>query len=122
MMSIEKVNLNEKIETIDEYWSPKIVAELNNQQVKVAKVMGEFLWHHHENEDELFYVVKGKLFIELRDKTLELNPGEFVVIPKGMEHRPYAPNEAWIMLFEPGSTLNTGNKISELTKIDLDKI
>lgn len=121
-MSIEKVNLNEKIETIDEYWSPKIVAELNNQQVKVAKVMGEFLWHHHENEDELFYVVKGKLFIELRDKTLELNPGEFVVIPKGMEHRPYAPNEAWIMLFEPGSTLNTGNKISELTKIDLDKI
>lgn len=121
-MEINKVNINSKLKTFNEYWTPKIVGELNNQFVKIAKFKGEFVMHKHEQEDELFYVIDGKLFIELIDKTLELNPGEFVVIPKGVEHKPYAPEEVSVMLFEPASTLNTGNTKNELTVTDLDKI
>jgi len=121
-MEINKVNLNSKLKTFNEYWTPKIVGELNNQFVKIAKFKGEFVMHKHEQEDELFYVIDGKLFIELVDKTLELNKGEFVVIPKGVEHKPYAPEEVSVMLFEPASTLNTGNTKNELTVSDLDKI
>ncbi len=121
-MEINKVNLQSKLNTFNEYWTPKIVGELNNQFVKIAKFKGEFVMHQHEQEDELFFVIDGKLFIELTDKTLELNSGEFVVIPKGIEHKPYAPDEVSVMLFEPASTLNTGNTENELTVSDLDKI
>lgn len=121
-MEIVKVNLQSKLDTFNEHWSPKIVGELNNQHVKLAKLKGEFVMHKHDNEDELFYVIEGHLFIELRDKTLELGPGEFVIIPKGVEHKPYAPEEVSIMLFEPASTVNTGNAESELTVTDLDRI
>lgn len=121
-MEINKVNLNSKLKTFNEYWTPKIVGELNNQSVKIAKFKGEFVMHKHEAEDELFYVLDGKLFIELIDKTLELNSGEFVIIPKGTEHKPYAPEEVSVMLFEPASTLNTGNTENEFTVSDLDRI
>lgn len=121
-MSIEKVNLSEKFNSFSDFWSPKIVGELNNQFVKVAKFKGEFTMHHHENEDELFLVTKGKLFIELEDKTLTLEPGEFVIIPRGAQHKPYAPDEVEVILFEPASTLNTGNKITDKTVKDLDRI
>ena len=121
-MEINKVNLNSKLKTFNEYWTPKIVGELNNQFVKIAKFKGEFVMHKHEQEDELFYVIDGKLFIELIDKTLELNSGEFVIIPKGIEHKPYAFDEVSVMLFEPTTTLNTGNTKNDLTVSDLDKI
>jgi len=121
-MTISKVNLQQKLNTFNEQWSPKIVGELNGQQVKIAKLKGEFVMHHHEKEDELFYVISGKLFIDLNDKTLVLEAGEFVIIPKGVEHKPYAPEEVCVMLFEPASTLNTGNAKSDLTVKDLDTI
>jgi len=121
-MEIKKVNLQSKLDTFNDHWSPKIVGELNNQFVKLAKLKGEFVMHNHEQEDELFYVIEGKLFIELTDKTLELNAGEFVIIPKGVDHKPYAPEEVSVMLFEPTSTLNTGNTENELTVARLDKI
>jgi mannose-6-phosphate isomerase-like protein (cupin superfamily) len=121
-MEINKVNVQSKLNTFKEYWTPKIVGELNNQFVKIAKFKGEFVMHKHEQEDELFYVINGKLFIELADKTLELNTGEFVIIPKGVEHKPYAPEEVSVMLFEPASTLNTGNTKNDLTVSNLDKI
>ena len=121
-MEIKKVNLKDKLETFNEHWTPKIVGELNNQFVKLAKFKGEFVKHSHEQEDELFYVIDGKLFIELDDKTLELNSGEFVVIPKGIEHKPFAPEEVSVMLFEPNTTLNTGNTNNEMTVSKLDKI
>lgn len=121
-MEIKKVNLKDKLEAFNEHWTPKIVGELNNQFVKLAKFKGEFVKHSHEQEDELFYVIDGKLFIELDDKTLELNSGEFVVIPKGIEHKPFAPEEVSVMLFEPNTTLNTGNTNNEMTVSKLDKI
>lgn len=121
-MNIKKVNLHAKLKTFTEHWSPKIVGELNNQHVKIAKLKGEFVMHHHANEDELFYVIAGKLFIELKDQTLELNEGEFVIIPKGVEHKPYAPEEVSILLFEPASTINTGNQESDLTVSSPEKI
>jgi len=119
---IRVVNLNSKLASFNEYWTPKIVGELNNQLVKIAKFKGEFVMHKHEQEDELFYVIKGTLFIELKNKTLELNAGEFVIIPKGIDHKPYSPKEVSVLLFEPASTLNTGNTKNALTVSDLDKI
>lgn len=121
-MEIKKVNLKSKLSTFNEHWSPKIIGELNNQLVKIAKLKGEFPKHHHEKEDELFYVIEGTLFIELENKTLELKAGEFVIIPKGIEHKPYAPEEVHVMLFEPSSTLNTGNTENDFTVSDLDRI
>jgi len=112
---MEKVNLAEKFGLFEEHWSPKIVGELNGQQVKLVKVLGEFDWHHHENEDELFLVVKGQMRIELRDQALHLGEGEFLVVPRGVEHRPVAEREAHVLLFEPASTLNTGNVRTEKT-------
>ena len=106
---MEKVNLAEKFGLFEEYWSPKIVGELNGQQVKLVKTLGEFDWHHHESEDELFLVVKGEMRIELRDRAVQLREGEFLVVPRGMDHRPVAEVEAHVLLFEPASTLNTGN-------------
>src|SRR5262245_51532654 len=106
---MEKVNLKEKLSLFTDYWNPKIVGELNGQQVKLAKLKGEFIWHHHDNEDELFYVVKGTLRMELREKTIVINEGEFLIVPRGVEHKPVANEEVHLMLFEPASTLNTGN-------------
>lgn len=119
---INKVNLSEKLSSIDEYWSPKIVGELNGQQVKVVKLKGSFVWHHHENEDELFLVLKGILKIHLKDKTVQLNEGEFFIVPKGVEHKPAADDEVHLLLFEPAGTLNTGNITNELTVNNPEKI
>ena len=121
-MEIQKVNLKDKLSSFDEFWTPKIVGELNSQFVKLAKFKGDFVRHHHDKEDELFFVVEGTLFIELDDKTLELKSGEFVIIPKGVPHKPYAPEEVSVMLFEPATTLNTGNQRNKWTKTDLDSI
>jgi len=122
MSKIKVVNLKEKFSSFNEYWTPKIVGELNGQHVKLAKVKGEFVMHNHENEDELFYVNKGILNIELEGETLEIKAGEFVVIPKGVNHKPFAKEEVEILLFEPISTLNTGDKTNDLTVSKLDKI
>lgn len=119
---MHKINLNQKFQLFSEHWSPKIVGELNGQHVKLAKLKGEFVWHKHINEDELFFVVKGALKIEFRDKEVVINEHEFLIVPKGVEHRPVADDEVWVMLFEPASTLNTGDTQSELTKSELDKI
>ncbi len=119
---VEKVNLAEKFSRFDEYWSPKIVGEVNDFHVKLAKLKGEFIWHHHEKEDELFLVVKGRLQIKLRDGLIRLEEGEFVVIPRGVEHLPVAEEEAQVLLFEPKSTLNTGNVRGERTVEDLERI
>lgn len=122
-MEISAIDLAEKFDLFAEHWSPKIVGELNGQHVKLAKLQGEFVWHKHDNEDELFFVVKGTLVIEFRDKELEIAPGQFVIVPKGVEHKPVAQEEVWVMLFEPASTLNTGDAgTSALTKEHLDKI
>lgn len=119
---MQKINLAEKFNTFSEHWQPKIIAELNNQKVIIAKVKGDFVNHQHENEDELFFVIEGNLFIELEDQTIELKAGEMLVIPKKTMHRPYAPEEVKLMLFEPKSTLNTGNTINEMTQENLEKI
>jgi mannose-6-phosphate isomerase-like protein (cupin superfamily) len=119
---MEKVNLKQKFSLFQDYWSPKIAGELNDSYVKLAKLKGEFVWHHHENEDELFLVVKGKLLIKLRDRDLWLNEGEFVVIPKGVEHLPIAEEEVHLLLLEPKSTLNTGNVRNERTVAELERI
>ncbi len=121
-MLIDKVNLAEKFSKFNDHFSPKIVGELNGQQVKLVKFAGPFVWHHHEHEDELFYVVKGKLKMQLREKSIEIFPGEFIIIPKGTEHCPDADDEVWIMLFEPATTLNTGNTENDLTKKELQII
>lgn len=119
---MDKVNLQEKLASFNDYWNPRIVGELNGQYVKLAKFKGEFVWHKHDHEDEMFMVVKGKFKIEFRDKTVELNEGEFIIVPKGVEHKPVADEEVEVMLFEPNTTLNTGNTRGELTKDTLEKI
>jgi len=110
---MDKVNLAQKLASFTEQWQPRIVGELNGQHVKVAKLQGEFVWHHHENEDELFLVVKGSMTIQLRDREIQLGEGEFFIVPRGVEHRPVAEEEAHIVLFEPAGTLNTGNVRNE---------
>ncbi len=122
MKEINKITLSEKFSLFSEYWSPKIVGELNGQNVKLAKFKGEFVWHKHDYEDEMFLVVDGILKIEFRDKTVTLNKNEFLIVPKGVEHKPIAENEVLVMLFEPASTLNTGDTENELTKHQLDWI
>lgn len=119
---MEKVIIAEKLKLFSEYWSPKIVGELNGQHVKLAKFHGKFVWHKHDNEDEMFLVVEGVLKMELRDKTIEINKNEFLIISKGTEHRPVADKEVSVMLFEPVSTLNTGDTVNELTKHILEMI
>lgn len=118
----EKVNLAEKFALFSDRFSPKIVGELNDSHVKLVKVKGEFIWHHHENEDELFLVVRGALTIRLRDRDVELEEGEFFIVPKGKEHMPVAQEEAWVVLLEPKTTLNTGNVTSQRTVAKLDAI
>lgn len=117
-----KINIAEKMQCINQHWHPKIIAELNGQQVKLAKLKGSFVWHKHEHEDELFYVIKGELSIEFRDKIVHLKSGEMLVVPRNVEHKPVALSEVEVMLFEPASTLNTGNTTNEFTKTKLDKI
>ncbi len=122
-MEINKINITEKLSLFSDHWNPRIVGELNGQHVKLAKFQGEFIWHKHDNEDELFLVLEGSFKMELRDKTIEMNKGDFIIIPKGVEHKPSAEKEVQIMLFEPAATLNTGNNSeSELTKKNLEWI
>ena len=121
-MDPKKVNLAEKFDLFKDHWNPKIVGELNGQHIKLARLKGDFVWHQHENEDELFLVIEGTLQIELVDRTLVVNPGEFAIIPKGTLHRPKASGEVKVLLFEPKTTLNTGNLENELTRKDLDQI
>jgi len=121
-MEIKTVNLNEKFNSFTDFWNPKIVGELNGQLVKLAKFKDEFVLHQHENEDEMFFVIDGKLMIELDDKTLEINPGEFAIIPKGTNHKPIAIGEVKVLIFEPKTTLNTGNTENNFTVKKLDEI
>jgi len=117
-----KVNLEEKLDLFNELWTPKIVGELNDSYIKLAKFKGEFVWHKHDNEDELFFVIKGRLLIKLKDKDVYLDPGEFIIIPKGVEHLPVAEEEVHVMLIEPKGTLNTGDTRGEYTKKTLNVI
>lgn len=119
---IEKVNLAEKFSRFEEHWSPKIAAEVNGFHVKLVKFQGEFVWHHHDSEDELFLVVKGRMMMKLQGQDIEVREGEFIVIPHGVEHKPVATEECHVLLFEPGSTLNTGNAENERTLHKLDRI
>jgi mannose-6-phosphate isomerase-like protein (cupin superfamily) len=119
---MQKINLEEKFSLITDYWNPHIAGELNGQQVKLVKFKGLFTWHHHENEDELFLVVKGNFTMEFRDKNIELKKGEFLIIPRGVEHRPNAIEEVSVLLFEPAATLNTCNIENEFTQKPLSKI
>jgi mannose-6-phosphate isomerase-like protein (cupin superfamily) len=139
----DKVNLAQKFSQIHEYWKPYVAGELNGQLVKLDKLKGEFVWHHHENEDEMFLVVKGRFRIEFREdhdqkqnnagegardtseaatRSVSLEPGEFIIVPRGVEHKPIADEECWILLFEPTSTLNTGNVVNEYTLRELEKV
>ena len=119
---MEKIDLNEKLSLIDKYWDPKIIGELNGQHVKIVKLKDKFVWHHHDNEDELFLVLSGKLKIEFRDKSVDLSEGEMIIIPRGVEHRPVAESEVHALLFEPKGTINTGNNDGEMTVKNPQKI
>ena len=119
---MQKVIIEDKFNLFSEYWSPKIVGELNGQHIKLAKLKGEFVWHKHDEEDEMFLVIDGVLKMELRDKTILINKNEFLIVPKGTEHRPVADSEVLVMLFEPATTLNTGNTENEMTKHFLETI
>lgn len=126
---MEKVNIADKLSQFSDYFNPRIAGELNGQQVKLVKFKGEFVWHHHEHEDELFYVIRGSFDMHLRsdnnpvsEEVITIFPGEFIIIPRGKEHKPVAKEEVEIMLFEPASTLNTGNQINEMTKKELKRI
>ena len=119
---VRKVNIAEKFAKISEFYKPHIAAELNEQMVKLVKANTEFVWHHHDHEDEMFLVVKGKFRMEFRDHHEWIKEGEFIVVPRGVEHRPVAEEECWIVLFEPASTLNTGNVINERTLPELQRV
>jgi mannose-6-phosphate isomerase-like protein (cupin superfamily) len=119
---MEKVNIQQKLSQFHDHWNPKIVGELNGQQVKLVKFQGEFVWHHHESEDELFLVVKGRFRMDFRDRQVWLEEGELLIVPRGIEHRPVAPEEVHVLLFEPASTLNTGNVTDKLTVREPDRI
>jgi len=120
--TVDKVNLAQKLALFAEHWSPKVVGELNGQQVKVVKLQGPFVWHHHEAEDELFLVLHGHLRMEFTDRTVDVTPGEFIIVPRGVEHRPVAEEEVHVLLFEPASTLNTGNVRGERTVEQLQRL
>jgi mannose-6-phosphate isomerase-like protein (cupin superfamily) len=123
---MQKVNLSEKLSLFSEHWSPKIAGELNGQQVKLVKFQGEFVWHHHDHEDELFLVVRGAFRMDYREggeeHAIDLREGEFLIVPRGVEHRPVADEEVHVLLFEPASTLNTGNVRGELTVDELQRV
>lgn len=117
---INKLNIKEKASLINDYWTPIIIGELNGQYIKLAKIKGEFIWHKHDDEDELFQVIEGQMQMHLRNEIIEVNKGEIIIIPKATEHKPVAHIETLILLFEPKSTLNTGNQVNDLTKYNLD--
>ena len=119
---MDKINIEEKLSLIKDHWNPRIAGELNGQQIKLAKFKGEFIMHKHENEDEMFLVLKGSFRMEMGDKSIEINEGEFLIVPKGVEHKPVADEEVSVMLFEPASTLNTGDKVNEYTRRNIEKI
>ena len=119
---MDKVNLAQKFSLFDEQWSPKLIGQLNGQQIKIAKIQGEFVWHHHADADEFFLVVHGKMTIKLPDRDVQLQEGEFLIVPRGVEHKPVAQKEAHILMFEPVGTLNTGNVQSERTVQDVERI
>lgn len=119
---MDKVNIEEKLGQIKEYWDPHIVGELNGQQIKLAKIKGSFVWHSHEKEDEMFLVLRGQMRMHLRDKTIVVNQNEFIILPKGVEHMPEAEEEVHLMLFEPAGTINTGEVVNDKTKKDLKRI
>lgn len=119
---MEKVNLKDKLAQFSDYWNPRIAGELNGQHVKLVKFQGEFVWHKHDQEDELFFVINGSFTMEFRDKKVIVNENEFLIVPRGVEHRPVAEKEVSVLLFEPATTINTGELKNELTKINLDKI
>ncbi len=121
-MSAVKINLTEKFDLFSDYWSPKIIGELNDNQIKLVKLKGDFVWHSHQDEDELFITIKGKLTIKFRDKILTANPGEIILIPKGVEHCPSVEEEVWAMLIEPKSVINTGEVEDAKTVKNLDRI
>jgi mannose-6-phosphate isomerase-like protein (cupin superfamily) len=118
---MNKVNLEQKLALFSEHWSPRVVGDLNGQQVKLAKLKGEFVWHHHQDEDELFLVLKGRLLLRLREGEVVLNEGEFFIVPRGVEHQPVAEDEVHVLFFEPASTLNTGNLRNERTIEHLER-
>ena len=122
MDQIKKINISEKLSLFNDYWNPRIVGDLNGHHVKLVNFLGEFVWHKHDHEDELFYVVEGKFIMEFRDKKVELCKGDFLIVSKSIEHKPVAENEVSVMLFEPSSILNAGNTKGELTKEILDTI
>ena len=119
---MEVINIKDKFKLFDDQWSPKIIGQLNGQDVKLAKLEGEFVWHDHKDEDELFFIVKGQLILEFRDKIVHLNEGEMIIVPKGVEHKPIAKEEVWVLLFEPSSIKHTGEVIHEYTKEKFDSI
>jgi mannose-6-phosphate isomerase-like protein (cupin superfamily) len=119
---MEKINVAEKFAQFSDYFNPRVAGELNGQMVKLVKFQGEFVWHHHDNEDELFYVCKGSFEMHLRDKVIQIYEGEFLIVPRGVEHKPVAKEEVEIMLFEPASTINTGNIENDLTRKNLQQI
>ena len=121
-MSIDKINISEKLRMFSDHYNPRIVGELNGQYVKLVKFKGEFVWHHHAEEDEMFLVLEGSFTMELKDKNVLLEKGDFIIIPKGTEHRPVAHTEVSVMLFEPVSTLNTGNQQTAVTRHNLETI
>lgn len=121
-MTIRKVNLADMFERFEEQWKPKIVGEVNDSLVKLVKFKGEFVWHHHDAEDEMFLVVKGRMRMQLKDGDVMVGPGEFIIIPHGVEHKPVADEETEVVLFEPNSTLNTGNVRNERTVPTLDRL
>jgi mannose-6-phosphate isomerase-like protein (cupin superfamily) len=119
---MEKISIDSKLNLFQDHWNPRIIGELNGQHVKLAKLKGEFIWHSHEKEDELFYVIKGSLKMEFRDRVEILQPGEMIIVPRGVEHKPVAEEEVHVMLFEPASTINTGEIENERTRKKLEVI
>ena len=118
----KKINIQDKLSLFNDHWNPRIIAELNKQHVKLAKIKGEFIWHKHDEEDEMFLVLKGTLKIAFRDKTETINENEIIIVPKGVEHRPIAEEEVSIMLFEPATTINTGDLYNERTRKNLESL
>ena len=119
---VDKINLASKLALFNDHWSPKIIADLNGQQVKLVKFSGEFVWHHHDVEDELFLVIDGRFRMDFRDRQVWLEPGEMIVVPRGVEHRPVAEEEVSVLLFEPASTLNTGDAVDSRTVARLERL
>ncbi|MCA6364259.1 MAG: cupin domain-containing protein [Bacteroidetes bacterium] len=119
---MQKINLTDKLTQFTDHWNPRVVASLNGQQVRLVKFKGEFVWHSHTHEDELFYVVKGSFTMQFRDKNVQLHEGEMIVVPRGVEHCPLADEEVSVMLFEPAETMNTGNAGGDKTRITLEEI